>query len=107
MDSFATPRRNLNDSPRRRSKSVPITPRDQNRLLRLRQDPSVASLLNVYDDNGCLDSHVFSNTPPVAGGGKPLRRRRTGSTFRQLLTNPSGPELYDNSDIEWAESVLW
>ncbi|KAG1907833.1 uncharacterized protein F5891DRAFT_1135561 [Suillus fuscotomentosus] len=106
MDSFATPRRNLNDSPRRRSKSVPITPRDQNRLLRLRQDPSVASLLNVYDDNGCLDSHVFSNTPPVAGGRGPLRRRRTGSTFRQLLTNPSGPELYDNSDIEWAESVL-
>ncbi|KAG2042589.1 hypothetical protein BDR03DRAFT_888810 [Suillus americanus] len=103
MDSLATPKRNLNDSARRRSKSVPITPRDQNRLLRLRQDPSVASLLNVYDENGCLDSHVFSNTPPVAG---PLRRRRTGSTFRQLLTNPSSPELCDNSDIEWAESVL-
>ncbi|KAG2157781.1 uncharacterized protein EDB93DRAFT_1220932 [Suillus bovinus] len=106
MDSLATPRRNLNDSPRRRSKSVPITPRDQNRLLRLRQDPSVASLLNAYDENGCLDSHVFSNTPPVARDGGLLRRRRTGSTFRQLLTNPSGPELWDNSDIEWAESVL-
>ncbi|KAG1881183.1 hypothetical protein F4604DRAFT_467691 [Suillus subluteus] len=103
MDSLATPKRNLNDSARRRSKSVPITPRDQTRLLRLRQDPSVASLLNAYDENGCLDSHVFSNTPPVAG---PLRRRRTGSTFRQLLANPSSPELCDNSDIEWAESVL-
>lgn len=106
MDSLATPKRNLNDSARRRSKSVPITPRDQNRLLRLRQDPSVASLLNVYDENGCLDSHVFSNTPPVARGEGPLRRRRTGSTFRQLLANPSSPELCDNSDIEWAESVL-
>ncbi|KAG1808664.1 uncharacterized protein BJ212DRAFT_1382443, partial [Suillus subaureus] len=106
MDSLATPKRNLNDSARRRAKSVPITPRDQNRLLRLRQDPSVASLLNVYDENGCLDSHVFSNTPPVAGGKGPLRRRRTGSTFRQLLANPSSPELCDNSDIEWAESVL-
>ncbi|KAG2343955.1 hypothetical protein BDR05DRAFT_962252 [Suillus weaverae] len=106
MDSLATPRRNLNDSPRRRSKSVPITPRDQNRLLRLRQDPSVASLLNVYDENGCLDSHVFSNTPPVARDKGRLRRRRTGSTFRQLLANPSNPELRDNSDIEWAESVL-
>lgn len=105
-DSLATPRRNLNDSARCRSKSVPITPRDQNRLLRLRQDPSVASLLNVYDENGCLDSHVFSNTPPVAGAAGPLRRRRTGSTFRQLLANPSSPELRDNSDIEWAESVL-
>lgn len=106
MDGLVTPRRNLNDSARRRSKSVPITPRDQNRLLRLRQDPSVASLLNVYDENGCLDSHVFSNTPPVAGKEGPLRRRRTGSTFRQLLANPSSPELCDNSDIEWAESVL-
>lgn len=105
-DSLATPKRNLNDSTRCRSKSVPITPRDQNRLLRLRQDPSVASLLDVYDENGCLDSHVFSNTPPVAGYKRPLRRRRTGSTFRQLLTNPSSPELRDNSDIEWAESVL-
>lgn len=105
-DSLATPRRNPNDSARCRSKSVPITPRDQNRLLRLRQDPSVASLLNVYDDNGCLDSRVFSNTPPVAEAAGPLRRRRTGSTFRQLLTNPSSPELRDNSDIEWAESVL-
>ncbi|KAG1739988.1 hypothetical protein EDB19DRAFT_1977386 [Suillus lakei] len=106
MDNFATPRRNVTDSARRRSKSVPITPRDQNRLLRLRQDPSVASLLNVYDENGCLDSHVFSNTPPVAGNEGRLKRRRTGSTFRQLLANPSSPELRDNSDIEWAESVL-
>ncbi|KAG0709321.1 hypothetical protein DFH29DRAFT_986690 [Suillus ampliporus] len=106
MDSLATPKRNINDSARRRSKSVPITPRDQNRLLRLRQDPSVASLLNAYDENGCLDSRVFSNTPPATGNDGRLQRRRTGSTFRQLLGHPSSPELRDNSDIEWAESVL-
>ncbi|OAX43982.1 hypothetical protein K503DRAFT_707462, partial [Rhizopogon vinicolor AM-OR11-026] len=106
MDSLATPKRNINDSPRRRSKSVPITPRDQNRLLRLRQDPSVASLLNIYDENGCLDSHVFSNSPPVTGNKGRLQRRRTGSTFRQLMGHSSGPELRNNSDIEWAENVL-
>ncbi|KAG2132788.1 hypothetical protein DEU56DRAFT_889162 [Suillus clintonianus] len=106
MDNLVTPRRNITDSARRRSKSVPITPRDQNRLLRLRQDPSVASLLNAYDENGCLDSHVFSNTPPVAGDKRRLKRRRTGSTFSQLLGYPSSSEHRDDSDIEWAENVL-
>jgi len=106
MDSLATPKRNINDSTRLRSKSVPITPRDQNRLLRLRQDPSVASLLNIYDENGCLDSHVFSNSPLVTRKEKRLKRRSTGSTFRQLLGNQSTPELRNNSDIEWAENCL-
>lgn len=106
MDSLATPKRNTNNSARLRSKSVPITPRDQNRLLRLRQDPSVASLLNIYDENGCLDSHVFSNTPPVTGKKARLPRHSTGSTFRQLLGHPSNSELRNNSDIEWAENFL-
>jgi hypothetical protein len=106
MDSLATPKRNINDAARRRAKSAPITPRDQNRLLRLRQDPSVASLLNIYDDNGCLDSHVFSNSPLVTENEGRLRRRRTASTFRQLLGHPSSPDLRNDSDIEWAESVL-
>lgn len=106
MDSLATPKRNINDAARRRAKSAPITPRDQNRLLRLRQDPSVASLLNIYDENGCLDSHVFSNSPLVTENEGRLRRRRTASTFRQLLGHPSNPDLRNDSDIEWAESVL-
>ncbi|KAG1746592.1 uncharacterized protein EDB91DRAFT_1117830 [Suillus paluster] len=97
MENLATPKRNTNDSARRRAKSVPITPRDQN---------PPPSLLNVYDENGCLDSCVFSNTPPATGTDGRLQRRRTGSTFRQLLGHPSTPELRDNSDIEWAESVL-
>src|ERR1700753_3028003 len=34
------------------TKRPTITPKDQNRLLRLRQDPSVVSLLNMYDSDG-------------------------------------------------------
>ncbi|KIJ65630.1 hypothetical protein HYDPIDRAFT_88481 [Hydnomerulius pinastri MD-312] len=110
MDKIFTPKRSLTDSARRRSKSVPITPRDKNRLLKLHQDPSVASLLNHYDDQGCLDSGVFSNTPPAASKDGRVQRRRTGSTLRQLLGHPSSPELRNTScsegDISWAEQFL-
>ncbi|KAF8555997.1 hypothetical protein OG21DRAFT_1602549 [Imleria badia] len=107
-DVSFSPRRSLTDSPRRRSKSVPITPRDKNRLQALRQDPSVASLLNHYDDQGHLNSALFSNTPsPQKEGG--VQRRRTGSTLRQLLGHPSSPDLMNGSvegDISWAEKFL-
>ncbi|KAL4078660.1 hypothetical protein V8B97DRAFT_1057266 [Scleroderma yunnanense] len=107
MDKIFTPKRSLTDSARRRSKSVPITPRDQNRLLNLRQDPSVANLLNHYDDKGCLDSGIFSNTPPPPPRDGRVQRRRTGSTLRQLLGHPSSPELRDTSaDISWADKFL-
>ncbi|KIK96051.1 hypothetical protein PAXRUDRAFT_826403 [Paxillus rubicundulus Ve08.2h10] len=108
MDKIFTPKRSLTDSARRRSKSVPITPRDKNRLLALRQDPSVASLLNHYDDQGCLASGIFSNTPSPPKEGR-VQRRRTGSTLRQLLGHPSSPELGNSSaegDISWAENFL-
>lgn len=108
MDVSFTPKRSLTDSARRRSKSVPITPRDNNRLLLLRQDPSVASLLNHYDDEGHLDSALFSNTPSPQKPGR-VQRRRTGSTLRQLLGHPSSPELRNTSaegDISWAEKFL-
>ncbi|KAF9218956.1 hypothetical protein BS17DRAFT_790277 [Gyrodon lividus] len=108
MDRVFTPKRSLTDSARRRSKSVPITPRDKNRLLALRQDPSVAGLLDRYNDQGCLDSDIFSNTPSPPKGGR-VQRRRTGSTLRQLLGHPSSPELRNSSaegDISWAEKFL-
>lgn len=109
MDKIVTPKRSLTDSARRRAKSVPMTPRDHNRLLTLRQDPSVASLLNHYDDKGCLDSGIFSNTTPSPLMEGRVQRRRTGSTLRQLLGHPSSPDLRDSStdgDISWADKFL-
>lgn len=106
MDVSSTPKRS--NSPRRRSKSVPITPRDKSRLLALRQDPSVASLLNHYDDQGHLSSTIFSNTPSPLKQGR-VQRRHTGSTLRQLLGHPSFPDLRNGnaeSDISWAEKYL-
>ena len=108
MDVSFTPKRSLTDTARRRSKSVPITPRDKNRLVALRQDPSVASLLNHYDDEGHLNSALFSNTPSPQKEGR-VQRRRTGSTLRQLLGHPSSPDLRSSSaegDISWAEKFL-
>jgi hypothetical protein len=90
-------------------KHPPFTPRDQGRLLRLRQDPSVASLLNMYDEHGCLDSNVFSNSPPSPRKGRP-QRRRTGSSLRQLMGNPTPDDRpnggTDEGDISWAERFL-
>lgn len=103
----------LQDSPlakRVDPRRVPFTPRDQGRLLRLRQDPSVASLLNMYDDKGMLDSMVFSNTPPNSApidelpGRQPVKR--SGSTLRQLLGEPDNGENAVEGDISWAERVL-
>ncbi|KAJ3524419.1 hypothetical protein NM688_g8567 [Phlebia brevispora] len=86
----------------------PSPPRDQSRLIRLRQDPSVASLLNMYDDKGRISSTAFSNTPvnnaPIHGR-EPIKR--SGSTLRQLLGEPEAG-AYDaaEGDISWAERYL-
>lgn len=117
-DESITPNRLPHDSSRRRSKSVPITPRDKTRLLGLRQDPSVASLLNLYDEHGCLNSKVFSNSPtsPDTGPDNEGRSqlRRGGSTLRQLLGGPSSLSARHargtsaaEGDISWAERYLW
>jgi hypothetical protein len=105
----------LADSPPRHRPNpqrVPVTPRDQSRLIRLRQDPSVASLLNMYDDNGRISSTAFSNTPHPAtrildvGGREQIKR--SGSTLRQLLgeTPDSDKDEGGEGDISWAERVL-
>lgn len=106
MDQPTTPKRSLTDSARRRAKSVPMTPRDQSRLLKLRQDPSIANLLDHYDDQGYLDSCIFSNSSPSPSQEGGLQRRRTGSTLRQLLGHPSSPNGSSNGDISWAEKFL-
>ncbi|KII85883.1 hypothetical protein PLICRDRAFT_31448 [Plicaturopsis crispa FD-325 SS-3] len=90
----------------------PVTPRAKT----LRQDPSVASLLDMYDAHGCLDAHAFSNTPPSPGAelgelsqGR-AQTRRTGSTLRQLLGADSDNDVRNSSapegDISWAERFL-
>ncbi|KAI0923737.1 hypothetical protein AcV5_009206 [Taiwanofungus camphoratus] len=93
-------------------KEVLFTPRDEGRLLALRRDPSVASLLNMYDEQGRLDSNAFSNTPPTPA---PIhegheQRKRTGSTLRQLLGNPDVENSRHGNttegDISWAERFL-
>lgn len=100
------------------TKRPTITPRDQNRLLRLRQDPSVVSLLNMYDSHGRLDNKVFSNSPVKDDQGdedqvyavdRPQHQRRE-STLRQLMGKPEA-EVQPNSshsegEISWAERLL-
>ncbi|KAH9165105.1 hypothetical protein EDB89DRAFT_2013297 [Lactarius sanguifluus] len=93
-------------------KYPPVTPKDQNRLHVLRQDPSVASLLNMYDNQGHLDSKAFSNTPPASekessGDGR-AQVKRGGSTLRQLLGNPESNRRASTAegDISWAEAFL-
>ncbi|KZT27917.1 hypothetical protein NEOLEDRAFT_1176493 [Neolentinus lepideus HHB14362 ss-1] len=110
-DAITTPKRDTKITPRRRTdfRKVPVTPRDQDRLLRLRQDPSVASLLNMYDEEGRIGSHAFSNTPPevreyLAQGRDQVRR--TGSTLRQLLGSPANANGESEGDISWAERFL-
>lgn len=103
----------LQDSPLAKCanpRRIPITPRDKNRLLRLRQDPSVASLLNMYDENGRISSTAFSNTPPYSDpfdevpGRQPVKR--SGSTLRQLLGGSELEEHAAEGDISWAERYL-
>ncbi|KAI0792190.1 hypothetical protein C8Q75DRAFT_624214 [Abortiporus biennis] len=111
--------------PRFNPRSVPFTPRDQSRILRLRQDPSVVSLLNMYDDKGRINSNAFSNTPPtpaapahsakmtvVEDEGRE-QKRRGGSTLRELMTgdnNLADPNharsMSMMGDISWAEHLL-
>nr|VWP02275.1 GLTP domain-containing protein [Ganoderma boninense] len=96
-----------------RLKAVNFTPKDTSRLYKLRRDPSVASLLDLYDDHGCLDSHVFANDPPSPDPTSPAiegraPRPRTGSTFRQLLGAEATFAVNNatEGDLSWAERFL-
>ncbi|KAJ3906307.1 hypothetical protein F5879DRAFT_797858 [Lentinula edodes] len=92
--------------PRRRAQT---TGDDSTHLQGLRRDPSVASLLDLYDEHGHLPKEAFSNTPPREG--RP-QKQRAGSTLRELLGEPeNGHHRYDTSsslegDISWAERFL-
>jgi hypothetical protein len=107
---------------------LPRPERDSYHDVALRSNPSVASLLNMYDDHGCLDSHAFSasanspeksraTTEPEADdsmaesykctANERAQLPRSGSTLRQLL----GADAHNlNStavgDISWADKML-
>ncbi|KAJ6581482.1 hypothetical protein B0H19DRAFT_1251692 [Mycena capillaripes] len=98
---FPNANRDLDDEPTQRN--------NNSQLLGLRSDPSVASLLDLYDEHGRLPARAFSNSPPKEGRAQV---QRNGSTLRQLLGNPSssvnsrddGAAL--EGDISWAERFL-
>ncbi|KAJ7066604.1 hypothetical protein C8F01DRAFT_1248600 [Mycena amicta] len=84
----------------------PLRRNNNSQLLGLRSDPSVASLLDLYDEHGRLPSQAFSNSPPKEGRAQVVR---SGSTLRQLLGNPCPAASSDSSDlgdISWAEQFL-
>ncbi|KAF5316167.1 hypothetical protein D9619_006474 [Psilocybe cf. subviscida] len=98
---------------------------DDSRVMRLRSDPSVASLLSLYDDHGKLAADAFSNdTPrekekrtsksapttmnmrpqpkiePLRTGDEDRERaqvKRSGSTLRQLLGASTSSDPNDNN----------
>ncbi|KAF9454257.1 hypothetical protein P691DRAFT_692828 [Macrolepiota fuliginosa MF-IS2] len=77
--------------------------------LGLRSDPSVASLIELYDDHGRLPPETFSNSPPQEKHGR-QQKKRNGSTLRELLGAPDSIGSKANSaaesDISWAERFL-
>ena len=77
---------------------------DASQLIRLRRDPSVASLLDLYDEHGHLPAQAFSESPEKQGRAQ---TKRSGSTLRQLLGGSSKTDLNaTEGDISWAERYL-
>ena len=112
LDTPTHPPHYRDDRPGEMSTLQPVTPKDKNRLRMLRQDPSVASLLDIYDNKGRLDGNAFSNSPS-AGEKEPFKDgrpqlKRGGSTLRQLLGNPESTSCTGSAegDISWAEGFL-
>lgn len=111
-------------TPRPRRHQLDAKPEDTTAGIRLRSDPSVVSLLSMYDENGGLPDGAFnSSSPSSAATPKPhklapedlpittgrAQTRRNGSTLRQLLGTPA-PKARDEGtcegDISWAERFL-
>jgi hypothetical protein len=96
-----------------RTRGATAPPKELSHYLGLRSDPSVASLLQLYDDHGRLPENLFSNSPPKKPSAEMkqgrAQTRRSGSTLRQLLgakeKSDSNADLTE-SDISWAERFL-
>ncbi|KAJ6518784.1 hypothetical protein C8R45DRAFT_949221 [Mycena sanguinolenta] len=88
----------------------PAQRRNNSQLLGLRSDPSLVSLLSLYDEHGQLPARAFENDSPPKEGRAQVQR--SGSTLRQLLGNPaSSVNSRDDAgglegDISWAERFL-
>jgi len=91
------------DTPTQRSKR-------HSHQLGLRSDPSVVSLISLYDEHGRLPAEAFSNSPPSAEKQERPQKKRGGSTLRELLGGPDSLDLKSGghleSDISWAEQFL-
>ncbi|KAK0467126.1 uncharacterized protein EV420DRAFT_1474505 [Desarmillaria tabescens] len=90
-------------------------PPEDSQIYRLRSDPSVASLLELYDKDGGIPARAFADSSPSPQSqSSPPREgraqcRRSGSTLRQLLGSPlpkgSESDTFEG-DISWAERFL-
>lgn len=112
----------------KKRESVHLNANDS-RMMKLRSEPSVVSLLSLYDEQGRLPEGAFSNDvsdevnrqpakaykevpmaneeDEVVGSGK-AQCKRSGSTLRQLLGALDDGKSNDASegDISWAERFL-
>ena len=65
-----------------------ITPHDEKRILRLRQDPSVASLLDMYDTHGQLDADAFTSSPVKRSNtSPPVMEKRMSRQEKRLSSD--------------------
>ncbi|KAF8623029.1 hypothetical protein AX15_006541 [Amanita polypyramis BW_CC] len=106
LDDFKTPQR---------TRGATAPPKEHAHYLGLRSDPSVVSLLELYDEHGRVPEKAFSNSPPSPSPDRNQGRaqtRRSGSTLRQLLGAPSSKGKSGSNgdltegDISWAERFL-
>ncbi|KAF5383558.1 hypothetical protein D9615_003538 [Tricholomella constricta] len=102
-DDVTTPQRPLE----------PVQSIESSHLRELRSHPSVASLLDIYDEQGRIPAQAFSNSPPSPEKAERAQTRRNGSTLRQLLGEPpslnsrnSNGAASTEGDISWAERFL-
>ena len=101
---FPHANRGLNNS----NEPAGLQPVEDSRILGLRSDPSVVSLLELYDEHGRVASDAFANDESLPIHEGRAQVHRNGSTLRQLLGDPSAKGENDNSegDISWAERYL-
>lgn len=113
---------------RRKNRDSAFLTANDSRTIKMRTEPSVVSLVSLYNDQGQLPEEIFSND--VDNGATPKRRyhkvkmveeqeeehrvapegraqcKRSGSTLRQLLGASDVPGDASEGDISWAERFL-